>query len=116
LAGDQRLLERFRSEELLPLGSSMRVRLALDRTSPEQLRELLHFVLAKAGAQAADARTPGHAVRPCARQSARLDEHGQRAAGEAAQREAPQLDEQLFFETYAAPAAAAPSKVAARRR
>jgi len=33
-----------------------------------------------------------------------------------AQREAPQLDEQLFFETFAAFAAAAPLKVAARRR
>jgi len=41
LAGDQRLLERFRGEELLPLGSRMRVRLALDRASPEALRALL---------------------------------------------------------------------------
>jgi hypothetical protein len=39
LAGDQRLLERFRSDELLPLNSRMRVRLALDRATPEELRE-----------------------------------------------------------------------------
>ncbi len=32
LAGDQRLIERFRAEELLPLGSRMRVRLALERS------------------------------------------------------------------------------------
>ena len=50
LAGDQRLLERFRAEELLPLGSRMRVRLLLDRASPEELRELLQHALAKAGA------------------------------------------------------------------
>ena len=34
LAGDQRLIERFRAEELLPLGSRMRVRLALERSEP----------------------------------------------------------------------------------
>jgi type II secretory pathway predicted ATPase ExeA len=37
LAGDGRLLERLRSEELLPLGSRMRVRLALERTGPDEL-------------------------------------------------------------------------------
>jgi type II secretory pathway predicted ATPase ExeA len=34
LAGDGRLIERFRSEELLPLGSRIRVRLMLERASP----------------------------------------------------------------------------------
>jgi type II secretory pathway predicted ATPase ExeA len=34
LAGDQRLIERFRAEDLLPLGSRMRVRLALERSTP----------------------------------------------------------------------------------
>ena len=38
LAGDGRLLERLRSEELLPLGSRMRVRLALERATPEELQ------------------------------------------------------------------------------
>ena len=41
LAGDGRLVERFRSEELLPLGSRIRVRLALERASPEELQECL---------------------------------------------------------------------------
>ncbi len=50
LAGDQRLLQHFRSEELLPLDSRMRVRLVLERASPEELRELLAHALAKAGA------------------------------------------------------------------
>ena len=50
LAGDQRLIERFRSEELLPLGSRMRVRLALERATPEELRELVQHAIAKAGA------------------------------------------------------------------
>jgi len=116
LAGDQRLLERFRGEELLPLGSRMRVRLALDRASPEALRALLQHALAKAGAPKLMS----------AELIATLCDHAQgnlralmNMAGEllalAAQREARQIDEQLFFETFAAPSAAQ-VKVAARRR
>ena len=116
LAGDQRLIERFRSEELLPLGSRMRVRLALERATPEDLRELLQHAIAKAGAPKL----------MTAELVATLCDHAQgnlralmNMAGEllaaAAQREAAQIDEQLFFETFAAPAAA-PAKVAARRR
>jgi general secretion pathway protein A len=41
LAGDGRLLERLRSEELAPLGSRLRVRLALERAAPDELQELL---------------------------------------------------------------------------
>ena len=116
LAGDQRLLERFRGEELLPLGSRMRVRLALDRATPEALRALLQHALAKAGAPKLMS----------AELIATLCDHAQgnlralmNMAGEllalAAQREARQIDEQLFFETFAAPSAAQ-VKVAARRR
>lgn len=116
LAGDQRLLERFRSEDLLPLGSRMRVRLALERTTPEELRELLQHAMAKAGA-------PKLMTTELV---ATLCDHAQgnlralmNMAGEllaaAAQREAAQIDEQLFFDTFAVPAAA-PVKVAARRR
>lgn len=116
IAGDQRLLERFRSEELLPLGSRMRVRLSLDRATPEELRELLQHTLAKAG-------TPKLMSTELI---ATLCDHAQgnpralmNMAGEllalAAQREARQIDEQLFFETFAAPSTAQ-LKVAARRR
>jgi type II secretory pathway predicted ATPase ExeA len=116
LAGDQRLLERFRSEDLLPLGSRMRVRLALERATPEELRELLQHAIAKAGAPKL----------MTAELIATLCDHAQgnlralmNMAGEllaaAAQREAAQIDEQLFFDTFAVPAAAQ-VKVAARRR
>src|SRR5580693_3321466 len=50
LAGDQRLIARFRAEELLPLVSRMRVRLTLERNTSEELQECLHYVLQKAGA------------------------------------------------------------------
>ena len=50
LAGDGRLVERLRSDEFLPLGSRMRVRLALDRASPDELADCLKQALHKAGA------------------------------------------------------------------
>ena len=50
LAGDGRLSERFRTDELLPLGSRIRVRMALERATPEELQECLKFALTKAGA------------------------------------------------------------------
>jgi hypothetical protein len=49
LAGDGRLVERLRSEELLPLGSRMRVRLSFERTTPDEMLETLRHVLVKAG-------------------------------------------------------------------
>lgn len=107
LAGDQRLPERFRCEELVPLGSRIRVRLSLDRASPEELRECLAHALQCAGAPKL----------MTAELIATLCDHAQgnlRAlmilAGElldlAAQREVPQLDEKLFFEAFNSPAPA----------
>jgi general secretion pathway protein A len=116
LAGDSRLLQHLRAEALAPLDSRMRVRLVLERASPEQLRELLTHALAKAGAPKL----------MTAELITTLCDHAQgnaralmNMAGEllavAAQREARHIDEQLFFETFAPPAAA-PVKLAARRR
>jgi general secretion pathway protein A len=114
LAGDGRLLERFRTEELLPLGSRIRVRLALERASPEELQECLKHALAKAGAPKL----------MTAELISALSDHAQgnlRAlmimAGEllsiAAEREARQIDEKLFLEVYAQPV---PEKVVGGRR
>jgi type II secretory pathway predicted ATPase ExeA len=116
LAGDSRLLQHLRSDDLLPLDSRLRVRLVLERASPEELRELLVHALAKAGA----------AKLMSTELIATLCDHAQgnpralmNMAGEllalAAQREARHIDEQLFFEAFATPAAA-PAKVATRRR
>ena len=114
LAGDGRLIERFRSEELLPLGSRIRVRMALERASPEELQECLKHALTKAGAPKL---MTGELI-------SALCDHAQgnlralmNMAGEllsiAAEREARQIDEKLFLETYAQPA---PEKAAAGRR
>jgi general secretion pathway protein A len=116
LAGDGRLLERLRSEELLPLGSRLRVRLALERATPQELHECLEHTLRSAGA--VKLMTP--------ELIATLADHAQgnpralmNIAGEllavAAEREARQIDEKLFLETCATPPAAEP-KTAGRRR
>src|SRR5262249_451913 len=116
LAGDGRLLERLKSEELLPLASRMRVRLALERASPDELQELLVHALQKAGAPKL----------MTSELIATLADHAQgnpralmNIAGEllpiAAQREARHIDEKLFLETCATPPVPE-AKTAGRRR
>jgi type II secretory pathway predicted ATPase ExeA len=115
LAGDGRLIERLRTDELAPLGSRMRVRLALERATPDELIELLTHALHKAGA--VKLMTP--------EVIATLADHAQgnpralmNIASEllaaAAQREARHIDEKLFLEITAPPVAE--TKAAAGRR
>jgi type II secretory pathway predicted ATPase ExeA len=117
IAGDQRLPERFRAEELLPLGSRMRVRLTLDRASPEELRECLTHALAKAGAP--KLMTPELIATLCDHAQGNLRAL-MNLAGEllasAAQCEARVIDEQLFFETVTPAAPAAQARAGARKR
>ena len=116
LAGDGRLLESLKSDELAPLGSRMRVRLALDRATPQELAEQLEHALRAAGAP--KLMTPELVVTLC--------EHAQgnpralmNIAGElldvAAQREARTIDEKLFLEMCAAPPMPEPKSARQRR-
>ena len=116
LAGDGRLLERLRTEELSPLNSRMRVRMLLERSTPDELREYLDHALQKAGA--VKLMTPELIATWC--------DHAQgnpralmNISGEllsmAAQREARQIDEKLFLETCATPPAGE-TKAARQRR
>ena len=117
LAGDGRLVERLRSEELLPLGSRMRARLSFERTTPEEMLETLRYVLVKAG----------NAKLMTAELMTMLVEHstgnyralmtmaGELLAG-GAQREVKQLDEKLYFEVFAVPPPAEKPKAAQSRR
>jgi type II secretory pathway predicted ATPase ExeA len=115
LAGDGRLAERFRSEELLPLGSRIRVRLTLERTTPDELQECLKYALTKAGAP--KLMTPELIGALCDHAQGNLRAL-MNMAGEllsiAAEREARQIDEKLFLETYAQPAES--KAVSGRRR
>ena len=116
LAGDGRLLEAFKSDELAPLGSRMRVRLAFERATSQELAELIEHALRSAGAP--KLMTPELIASLC--------DHAQgnpRAlmmiAGElldlAAQREARHIDEKLFFEMCAPPPAPEPKASRQRR-
>jgi type II secretory pathway predicted ATPase ExeA len=52
LAGDARLGQRLRTKEFLPLDSRIRVRLLMERATPETLQACLRHLLAEAGAPA----------------------------------------------------------------
>jgi general secretion pathway protein A len=117
LAGDGRLLQRLRCDELLPLGSRMRVRLAFERATPEELREYLETGLQKAGA--IKLMTPELIATLCdhAQGNPRaLMNIADELLAAAAGREAPQIDEKLFLEICAPPPAANPKSTAGRRR
>ncbi len=99
LAGDARLVERLRADEFLPLASRIRVRLPIERATPQELQTCLRHALIQAGAPTL--MTPEVIATIC--------DHAQGnlrvlmiMAGElletAAQREARQIDENLFFE------------------
>jgi general secretion pathway protein A len=49
LAGDKRLVDKLRHDDLLPLGSRIRTRLATEYASREELRSCLHHLLESAG-------------------------------------------------------------------
>ena len=118
LGGDGRLLEALRTDDLAPLGSRMRVRLMLERAAPAELEECLRQALQKAGAprlMTAELLTTlcEHAA---GNYRAVMNLAGELLAA-GAQREARQLDEQLFLEVFAVPPPAAqPAKVAAAGR
>ena len=101
LAGDQRLTEKLRRDELVPLGSRIRVRLNIDYADSEQLLQGLEHLLANAGNSSL--MTPQLMQMLC--------EHSlgnyrvlYNLAGDllamAAQLERAQLDEKLYFECF----------------
>jgi type II secretory pathway predicted ATPase ExeA len=105
LAGDGRLAERFRSDDdLLPLASRVRARLALGAMPPEELADVLRQTLSNAGN--AKLMTPelvmtlsehaGGNLRAMMLMADELLEVG-------AEREVKQLDEKLYLEVFAVP-------------
>lgn len=104
LAGDLRLTDKFRTQDLLPLGSRIRVRLALTPATPQELHDCLNHVLTQAGNPRL--MTPELMTT--------LTEHAagnyrilMTMAGElldaAVQRDADQMDEKLYLEVFAVP-------------
>jgi general secretion pathway protein A len=101
LAGDQRLSQRLQEPELLPIASRIRSRLRTEAASSKQLRESLTHLLE-------------HAGNPNLIDSIVLDALCEHAVGTyrvlmnmandllvlAVRREAPHIDQQLFFEAF----------------
>jgi general secretion pathway protein A len=114
LAGDGRLLERFRSDELIPLDSRIRVCLAFERAAPDELQECLRHALNQAGAPKLMTAELIAALCDHAQGNIRaLMNMASELLSIAAEREARHIDEKLFFETYAQPV---PERAAAGRR
>lgn len=113
LCGDQRLPERFRTEELLPLGSRIRVRLSMEAATPDELAQHLKHVLSEAGNL--KLMTP-ELVSTLAEHAAGNIRALMGMANElldaAIQRDLKQLDEKLYFDVFAPPPPASPRKTA----
>jgi len=116
LAGDARLIDKLRHEELIPLGSRIRTRLATEHASREELALGLNHLLAGAGN--ASLMTPQLRHTLCDHAAGNYRILATMAAellAAAAQRELPQLDDKLYLEVFAQPEAPAPRRTAARR-
>jgi type II secretory pathway predicted ATPase ExeA len=108
LAGDARLLDKLRREELIPLGSRIRTRLTTEAATPEELRMCLDFVLAACGNANLMTVPLKHTLCDHAAGNYRvLSTLASELLGAAAQRDLPVLDEQLYFQVFAQPAPAA---------
>jgi hypothetical protein len=116
-AGDGRLLQHLRADDLLPLGSRVRVKLLLERAAPAELEELLRHALAKAGAP--KLMTPELMTTLCehaAGNARALMTMAGDLLAEGAKREARQLDEKLYLEVFAVPPPGAAKAAAGGRR
>jgi general secretion pathway protein A len=116
LAGDARLIDKLRREELIPLGSRIRTRLATEHASREELLAGLNHLLAGAGNSSLMTTALRHTLCDHAAGNYRiLTTMAAELLAAAAQRELPQLDEKLYLEVFAQPEATAPRRTAARR-
>lgn len=105
LCGDTRLPDRFRTPELMPLGSRITTRLTLTPLSPDELSQYLDFAIKQAGAP--------HLITPELVRTMATHAHGNlrvlsHMANElltaAAERNLTRIDETLYLELFATPA------------
>jgi len=116
LAGDARLIEKLRREELIPLGSRIRTRLATEHASREELNEALTHLLAGAGNASLMTQQLRHTLCDHAAGNYRiLTTMAAELLSAASQRDLSQLDEKLYLEVFAQPEAATPRRSATRR-
>lgn len=104
LAGDARLTEKLRREELLPLGSRIRIRLVMEYASREELLACLEHLMASAGNSKLMTRELMHTLCDHALGNYRvMSTLAAELLSAAAQREATHLDEKLYLEVFSPP-------------
>ena len=116
LAGDARLTEKLRREELVPLGSRIRTRFATEHASRDELLAGLHHLLDSAGNASLMTKELKHTLADHAAGNYRvLTTLAAELLSVAAQRELPAIDEKLFLEVFAQPQTAKPRRAASPR-
>jgi len=101
LAGDARLTEKLRREELVPLGSRIRTRFATEHASRDELLAGLHHLLDSAGNASLMTKELKHTLADHAAGNYRvLTTLAAELLSVAAQRELPAIDEKLFLEVF----------------
>ena len=116
LAGDARLIEKLRREELIPLGSRIRTRLATEHAPRDELLACLNHLLAGAGNAAL--MTPQLRDTLCDHAAGNyriLTTLAAELLTAAAQRDLPVLDEKLYLEVFAQPQIPTQRRAASRR-
>jgi len=109
LAGDDRLINKLQSDDLLPMASRIRCRLRCDAADPQQLRDCLRNHLKKAGNPRLISEPVITALCEHATGNYRvLMTMANDLLAAALQREADQIDEKLFFEVFDVRAASTP--------
>ena len=104
LAGDGRLLEKLRRDELLPLGSRIRTRLTLEAATRDELMSCLEHLLVSAGNSSLMTPELRHTLCDHALGNYRvLTAMASELLIAAAQRDLDHLDEKLYLQVFAQP-------------
>ena len=107
LAGDARLLEKLRQEDLIPLGSRIRTRLATEFASRDELLACLDHLLAQAGNTSLMTQSLRNTLCDHAAGNYRiLTTMAAELLAAAAQKDLSVLDEKLYLDVFAPPAKA----------
>jgi general secretion pathway protein A len=116
IAGEARLIEKLRREELIPLGSRIRTRLATEFASRDELLACLEHLLAGAGNASLMTPTLRHTLCDHAAGNYRiLTTMAAELLAAAAQKDLSVLDEKLYMDVFAPPAKATQRRAAPGR-
>lgn len=116
IAGDARLIEKLRREELIPLGSRIRTRLATEFASRDELLACLDHLTAGAGNASLMTPQLRHTLCDHAAGNYRiLTTMAAELLAAAAQRDLPVLDEKLYMDVFAQPTQPTQRRTAAGR-